>query len=100
MLTLLAAFGVVFVLRGMLMFTGRTVPKGVIARLQYDREKLKGWCRGTGLVHVLWGLCAILIWAADRFEAYALYLMISMIMVTVASIITSIVTTVKYSNKT
>ena len=55
MIYLLLFFGVFFILKGILLINGRTVPKGVRARIQ-DERTLRGWCYGTGVVHVLWGL--------------------------------------------
>ena len=51
MIYLLLFFGVFFILKGILLINGRTVPKGVRARIQ-DERTLRGWCYGTGVVHV------------------------------------------------
>ena len=99
MLALLCAFGICFILRGAFMFTGRTVPKGVISKLQ-DKEKLKGWCRGTGTVHILWGIYAVMLWCANTFIPYALYALAVVAVSGVLSIIISLRTTFKYTNKT
>lgn len=99
MTALLCAFGVCFVLRGVFMFTGRTVPKSVVLKLKDNKDKLKGWCQGTGTVHILWGVCAILIWCANTFVDYALYIMVAVIICVIGSILVSLWTTYKFSNK-
>ena len=71
MIYLLLFFGVYFIFKGILLINGRTVPKGVRARIQ-DEYTLRGWCYGTGVVHVLWGLCAVALWMANTFVPYAL----------------------------
>ena len=54
MIYLLLFFGVFFILKGILLINGRTVPKGVRARIQ-DERTLRGWCYGTGM---FCGVCA------------------------------------------
>lgn len=99
MTALLCAFGVCFIFKGLFMFTGRMVPKNVILRLQNDREQLKGWCQGTGTVHILWGLCAVLIWCAGKFSDYTLYIIIVVIICAIVSMIISFWTACKFSNR-
>ena len=96
MAAMLCAFGVCFILKGIFMCMGRMVPKNVILRLQDDRRQLKGWCQGTGAVHILWGICAVLI-CADRFSHYALCLMIAVITCALVSMVISFWTAVKFS---
>lgn len=98
MFELLCAFGVCFIFRGAFIYGGRTVPKNVIAKLQ-DKDKLRGWCRGTGFVHMLWGVCAVMIWCANTFIPYALYAFAVLIICALASIIISLYTTWRYTNK-
>ena len=97
MAALLCAFGVCFILKGLFMCAGRMVPKNVILRLQDNRRQLKGWCQGTGTVHILWGICAVLIWCADRFTHYALYIMIAVIACAVISMVISLWTSYRFS---
>lgn len=92
MLALLGAFGICFILRGAFMFAGRGIPKGVLARLR-DKEQLRGWCKGIGCVHILWGICAVLLWCADSFPAISIYALAAIIICAVASIIISCKTT-------
>lgn len=98
MVALLWAFGVCFVLRGIFTFLGRSIPKNVIEKLQ-EPEKIKGWCQGTGIVHILWGGCSILIWCTDTFSEYTLYLLAGVIICAVSSIIIALRTTKRYTNK-
>ena len=98
MLVLLCAFGICFILRGAFMVAGRVVPKGVLKQLT-DREQLRGWCRGTGTVHILWGTCAVLLWCARTFPDFAVYTSVAFIACIAASIVISLRTTYKYSNK-
>ncbi|KMZ55154.1 hypothetical protein [Dorea sp. D27] len=99
MAALLCAFGVCFVFKGLFMFVGRMVPRNVMLRLQDNEEQLKGWCHGTGTVHILWGICAVLIWCADRYSQYALNIMAAVITCAVISIMISFWTTYRYSNR-
>lgn len=98
MIYLLLFFGVFFIFKGILLINGRTVPKGVRARIQNERT-LRGWCYGTGVVHVLWGLCAVALWMANTFVPYALYAFAVFAASGVASIIMMVRTTKQYSNK-
>ena len=82
MIYLILFFGVYFIFKGILLINGRTVPRGVRERIQ-DDYTLRGWCYGTGVVHVLWGLCAVMLWAANG----------------IASLIMMVRTTRQYSNK-
>ncbi len=99
MLNLLAAIGAAFIFRGALFITGRTVPSTVIDRLSHDKEKLKGWCLGTGIVHILWGACAICIWAAQRYTRWNFQFLCNAVIMAVTSIIVSYITTRRFSNK-
>ncbi|MCU6746112.1 MULTISPECIES: hypothetical protein [Lachnospiraceae] len=96
MLALLGAFGICFILRGAFMFAGRGIPKGVLERLS-DKEQLRGWYRGTGSVHILWGVCAVLLWCANTFSAISIYALIAVVICAVSSIIISCKTTYTYS---
>ena len=98
MIYLILFFGVYFIFKGILLINGRTVPRGVRERIQ-DDYTLRGWCYGTGVVHVLWGLCAVMLWAANVFVPYALYALSIFLASGIASIIMMVRTTRQYSNK-
>ena len=98
MIYLILFFGVYFIFKGILLINGRTVPRGVRERIQ-DDYTLRGWCYGTGVVHVLWGLCAVMLWAANVFVPYALYALAIFLACGIASIIMMVRTTRQYSNK-
>ena len=98
MIYLILFFGVYFIFKGILLINGRTVPRGVRERIQ-DDYTLRGWCYGTGVVHVLWGLCAVMLWAANVFVPYALYALAICLASGIASIIMRGRTTRQYSNK-
>ncbi len=98
MIYLILFFGVYFIFKGILLINGRTVPRGVRERIQ-DDYTLRGWCYGTGVVHVLWGLCAVMLWAANVFVPYALYALAIFLASGIASIIMMVRTTRQYSNK-
>ena len=99
MIDLLLAIGVPFILRGVLFIVEYGVPKGVIKKLSYDKSKLKGWCQGTGIVHVLWGCCAIFIWLAQKFTRWNFQFLCNAVILAATSIAVSYITTKKYSNK-
>ena len=99
MFDLLLAFGVAFILRGIMFICGRTVPNGVIERLSYDKEKLKGWCQGTGIVHCLWGSCMLFIWLAQKYTRWNFQFLCNAVIVAITSMIVSYITTKKYGNK-
>ena len=98
MIYLILFFGVYFIFKGILLINGRTVPRGVRERIQ-DDYTLRGWCYGTGVVHVLWGLCAVMLWAANVFVPYALDALAIFLASGIASIIMMVRTTRQYSNK-
>lgn len=98
MIYLLLFFGVYFVLKGILLTQGRTVPRGVREKIR-DDETLRGWCYGTGAVHILWGFSAIALWFANAFIPYALYALVVFLASCIASVILMLRTTRQYSNK-
>ena len=107
MIYLLLFFGVFFIFKGILLINGRTALVGLRRiRLIHERQvpfqderTLRGWCYGTGVVHVLWGLCAVALWMANTFVPYALYAFAVFAASGVASIIMMVRTTKQYSNK-
>ncbi|WP_304966950.1 hypothetical protein [Paramuribaculum intestinale] len=73
----IGAVGVCFILRGIFTFVGRGLPKNVIEKMQ-DPKIIRGWYQGTGIVHILWGACAILIWYMNQFPKYSFYALAAM----------------------
>lgn len=88
---LVGAFGICFILRGVFTFLGRGIPENVIKKMQ-DPERIKGWHRGMGAVHILWGVCAVLIWCMNQFPDYSLYTLVFVVICAVLSIGVSWVT--------
>lgn len=95
---LAGAVGVCFILRGIFTFLGRGLPKNVVERMR-DPERIKGWCRGTGIVHILWGICAVLIWYMERFPDNSLYALAVIALCAIFSIAVSLATAKKYGIK-
>jgi len=85
-------------MKGFMLRAGKTVPKGITEKLQ-DTNKINGWCKGTGTVHVLWGICFLMLWCANEYVAYALYSLGCFAVCGIISIIMIIQTTRKYSNR-
>lgn len=95
---LVGAVGVCFILRGIFTFLGKGIPKNVIEKVQ-DPKKIRGWYQGTGSVHILWGVCAILIWCMKQFPDYSLQALAVIAVCAVSSVIISWATAKKYGMK-
>ena len=95
---LAGAVGVCFILRGMFTFLGKGIPKKVVEKIQ-DTKRIKGWYQGTGAVHILWGVCAILIWYIKLFPEYSLYALTAIIICSLFSIAVAWVTAKRYGMK-
>lgn len=92
MLNLLLVLGAAFLIKGILFCLGRTLPKNALEKIK-DPVKLKSWYRGTGTVQILWGVSCLLLWAANQWIPYALYLLGTAVLCVLVSMVLSLRTT-------